>query len=253
VRFWHPTLEWWKEKTCRWDLRILYGTGYVTFYEQGRRPILGAMTVFRLVAILLFSAVACGQEGSTPDLGRFHTPKPKLPVVDHNACPGNGQTVQSVEVSQDDDVYGSWEGKGASIGTLKAGEKVTVVGGVNVVREPDSAIIKYIGPNEATSPLKVGDIALSYGVEADANVVFWAKGTWFAEWIEAVAEKGRCGFTSGFGQGGCSIDIIKNGKSEWWVQVKTSKGVTGWVLAEKYDGDKRWSGNFSHLCQYGED
>jgi hypothetical protein len=71
-------------------------------------------------------------------------------------------------------------------------------------------------------------------------------------WIEAVAEKGRCGFGV-FGQGGCSIDIVKDGVSEWWVQVRTSSGVTGWVLAEKFNGDKRSYGNFSNLCHYGED
>jgi hypothetical protein len=60
-------------------------------------------------------------------------------------------------------------------------------------------------------------------------------------------EGGACGFTSGFGPGGCSIDIIKGGVIEWWVQVKTSGGVTGWVLAVRYNEDNswyRWYGNF---------
>jgi hypothetical protein len=83
--------------------------------------------------------------------------------------------------------------------------------------------------------------------------VFWSKGRWFAEWEEAVAVKSHCGFRSGFSQGGCEIDIIKNGASKWWVQVKTKSGVTGWVLAEKLNGDKPWYGNFSDLCHYGED
>lgn len=73
------------------------------------------------------------------------------------------------------------------------------------------------------------------------------------EWIEMVAEKGQCGFTLGFGPGGCSIDIVKDGVSEWWVGVETSTGLTGWVLAAKFNAGKSWYGNFSDLCHYGED
>jgi len=211
------------------------------------------MTAIRLIAFLLVTSLVSGQEASSPKIGQSNTPKPRLPVIDYNACPGKGKTVPNVKVSQDERIHPSWQGKRRSIGTLKAGEEVTVLGGVNVVREPDTAVIKYVGPADDFSSLKVGDPALGYGVEADENVVFWSKGLWFAVWIEAVAEKGQCGFRLGFGQGGCSIDIIKDGVSEWWVQVNTSSGLTGWVLAEKFNGDKRWYGNFSDLCHYGED
>ena len=40
---------------------------------------------------------------------------------------------------------------------------MTVLGGLNVVREPDTAVIKYVGPDEP-SLLKVGDVALGYGI-----------------------------------------------------------------------------------------
>jgi len=211
------------------------------------------MSVIRLIAILLATSLVSGQEPSTPKIGQSNTPEPKLPVVDDNACPGKGKTVPNVKISQDDQIYRSWQGNGTPIGKLKAGKKVTVLGGVNVVRKPDIAVIKYVGPDDVPSSLKVGDVAFGYGVEEDGNIVFWSKGVWFAEWIEAVAEKGACGFRSGFGLGGCSIDIIKDGVSEWWVQVKTSTGLTGWILAQKFTGDKRWYGNFSDLCHYGED
>jgi hypothetical protein len=210
------------------------------------------MATLRVIAILLLTSLASGQDISTPEIGRSNTPKPKLPVVDYNACPGKGKTVPNVKISRRDQVYPSWQSKGTTIGTLKAGEEVTVLGGVNVIREPDSAVIKYVGPYDP-SMLKVGDVALSYGVEADGNVVFWAKGIWFTEDFETVAEKGGCGFTSGFGLGGCTVDIVKDGVSDWWVQVKTSSGLTGWVLSGKWHGDKRWYGNFTDVCHYGED
>jgi hypothetical protein len=214
------------------------------------------MTVIRFAAILLLTSFVSAQEGSSPKIGHSNTPKPKLPVVDYYACPGTGkdpgkgETVPNVKVSQDDRMYPSWRGNAAPVGTLKAGEEVTVLNGVNVTREPDRAVIKYANP---LSPLKVGDAALGYGIESDGNLVFWAKGIWFEVDIEAVAEKGQCGFTAGFGPGGCTIDIVKEGVSEWWVQVKTSTGLRGWVVAEKQNGDKRWYGNFADLCHYGED
>jgi hypothetical protein len=204
------------------------------------------------MCLLFVAAFAIGQQSSSPQIGSSNTPKPKLPVVDFDACPGKGQTVSGVKISQAVKIYSSWQPGQKSIGTLRAGEKVTIVSGANVIREPGKATIKYVGPDDPPS-LKVGDEALVYGLEANENVVVWSNGTWFGVWIEAVAEKGQCGFTSGFGPGGCSLDIVDDGTGEWWVQAKTSSGLSGWVLASKYEGGKRWNGNFSDVCRYGED
>jgi hypothetical protein len=102
------------------------------------------MAVVRLIAVLLVTSLVNGQEPSSPKIGQSNTPKPKLPVVNYEACPRKGNTVPNVKISQDDHLYRSWQGNGKSIGTLKAGEEVTVFGGVNIVREPDRAVIKYV-------------------------------------------------------------------------------------------------------------
>jgi hypothetical protein len=212
------------------------------------------MAVIRLVAIALVASLLHGQEPTTPKIGQSHTPKPKPPVVDDEACPGKRKTIPE-KVSQDYPIYPSWKDDGKPIGTLKAGEEVTVLSGLNVVSEPDLAVIKYVSRDDDPS-LKVGDTALSYGIEdleSGGFVVFWANGVWFSVWIEAVAEKGQCGFTSGFGPGGCSIDITGYGVSEWWVRVKTKSSLTGWVLAEKFNHNKNWSSSFSDMCHFGED
>ncbi len=210
------------------------------------------MRTIRLIAVLLLCSLLSAQEASEPEIGRSNTPEPKPPVVDHNACPGKDKIVPKVSVEQDATLHSSWQNVEESIGVLKAGERVTVIGGANVIRQPDTAVIKYVGA-DLPSSLKVGDAAFGYGVEADGNVVFWSHGRWFSEWIEAVAETGGCGFTAGFGQGGCTIDITKAGVSEWWVQVKTRTGLTGWVMAAKFNGEERRYSNFSGLCHYGED
>jgi hypothetical protein len=53
----------------------------------------------------------------------------------------------------------------------------------------------------------------------------------------------------GFGKDNCNIQVISNGIKEWWVQVKTAKGGSGWVCASKVTGDKLWDNpNFRDLC-----
>jgi hypothetical protein len=197
------------------------------------------MTVIRLIAVVLLTSLLNGQEATAPQIGKSHTPKPKLPVVDENACPGKGRTT-SVKVWKDYRMYSSWKSDGKSIGMLKTGEEVTALSGVNLIREPDIAVIRQ---DNGTRSLKAGDTALSYGIEVlevdkvngvwDAGEVFWSNGVWFMEDPVRVAEQGACGL----GDGGCSVDIIKDGVSEWWVQVKTKGGLTGWVQAEKYNSD----------------
>jgi len=210
------------------------------------------MRTVRLIAALLLTSLAYGQHPTNPKIGRVNTPRPQLPVVDDYACPGKGNTVTDVKIDRDDRIYASWQRSGKSVGTLKAGDKVTVLGGANIIHEPDNAVIKYVGPDDSTS-LKIGDTALGYCLDANGNVVLWSGGSWFGMWIEAVAQKGQCGFTSGFGPGGCEIDIVNEGVGEWWVKVNTKSDVTGWVLAHKWSKGTHWWGNFSDLCHYGED
>lgn len=217
------------------------------------------MSSIRYLAMLaLMASVANGQSApvvqvpSNPKIGQVNTPKPELPLIDEYACPGKGETVPNVKIDKEDRIYSSWNGKDQPIGTLKTGQQVTVLAGVNVIREPGTAVIKYVGSERQSLSLQAGDLAFVYGLDADENFVLWSKGAWFAEWIEGVAEHDQCGFTSGYGPGGCTVNIIRDGKGEWWVQVKTDS-VTGWVLAAKYDNDTHWYGNFSDLCHYGED
>jgi len=208
------------------------------------------MSIVRLIAILFVASLAAAQPNGSG--ASSNNSEPKLPVIDYDACPGKGEPIPNVKLVKSGLIYSS-PGKGRLVARLTAGEKVTVLAGANVIRQPDRAVIKYVSPDDTSRPpLKVGEIVPSYGWNVDGNMVFWAKGAWFQEGREAVAEKGECGFTSGFGLGGCTIDIVKDGVIEWWVKVKTGNGVSGWVLAVKYNDDNRWyrwHGNFYDLLQ----
>ncbi len=207
------------------------------------------MSIARLVAILLLTSLAAGQRNDSAASSNIS--EPKLPVIDYDACPGKGDAIPNVKLVKGDRVYSSPD-NGKFVARLSAEEKVTVLAGANVIRQPDKAVIKYVSHDDTSlPPLKVGDIVLGYGWHVDGNMVLWARGIWFKENIEAVAEKGECGFGS-FGPSGCTIDIVKDGVIEWWVQVRTSNGVSGWVLAVRYSGDNRWYrwyGNFYDLLQ----
>ncbi len=170
-------------------------------------------------------------------------PEPKLPVIDNDACPGTGRVVSNYKITRNDQMYSSYREKRTPIGTLKAGERITVLAGVNVIREPDLAVITQ--PDGAF--LQRGDIVLGYGFHANGFMDFWAKGVWFEDYVESIVAKGSwCGFAD---KTQCDIQITKNGISEWWVQVKTHSGATGWVRADRPVGDQGWnSDNFGDLC-----
>ena len=202
--------------------------------------------VLAILFALTWPTVAQNERGSPSNV-----PEPKLPVIDYDACPGKSKPIPNVKLVKDDLVYSTPE-KGKLVAKLGAGETVTVLAGANLIHQPDRAVIKYLAPDTTWPRLKVGDTVPSYGWDVDGKMVFWAKGIWFKEDREAVAEKGECGFTSGFGIGGCTIDIVKDGVIEWWVKVKTSKDVSGWVLAVRYSDDNRWYrwyGNFYDVLQ----
>ena len=209
------------------------------------------MVAIRLGTFLLLATLATAQQTSASKSAESSNPEPELPVIDYNACPGKGRMVPNWRIKRNDRMYSSWRDKRTMIGTLKAGEKVTVLAGVNVIREPDRALIKQGGveslSQETGVPLKAGDVILCYGFHFDGNYDFWAKGVWFTYYYEAIAGKGdTCGFAD---KNQCIVVIIKDGVREWWVQVKTSSERTGWVLAHKSTRGAFWDSlNFDSLC-----
>lgn len=181
------------------------------------------MLFFRYLVLAILLVITCAAVAQNKGGSASTVPEPKLPVIDYEACPGKSEPISNVKLIKDDLIYSSPD-KGNLVGKLSAGDELTVIAGANVIRQPDRAVVKYASPSDTSSPrLKAGDIVFGYGWHVDGNMVFWAKGVWFEDNIEAVAEKGECGFTSGFGPGGCDIDILKDGVIEWWVKVKTSK------------------------------
>jgi hypothetical protein len=198
----------------------------------------------RLGLCFLLLSSAAAQQKLTVTSTKPTIAGPKLPLIDYNACPGKDANVPQWKLVQKDQIYSSWRPNRTAVGALKAGDEVTVIMGISVIREPDRAIATHPG---SELPLKAGEVALRYGLDPDGNWQFWGKGVWFSEIYEQVVEKGdSCGFGD---ESQCTMQITKNGVREWWVQVKTQDVRKGWLLASK-PGQLPWfSINFGSLCR----
>jgi hypothetical protein len=199
----------------------------------------------RLDIFLLLATIATAQQTPPSTSTDSTIPEPKLPVIEYDACPGKGRIVPNWKISRNSPVYSSWQDQRTQTGTLKAGEKVTVFAGVNVIREPDRILVTRPFPDIY---LKPGDIILRYGYLGEGFANIWAKGVGHKEYdLGRTTEKdGKAGCQA---QDECNSKVIEEGIKERWVQVKTSDGHTGWVLASKVTRGTFWDGgNFDSLC-----
>jgi hypothetical protein len=149
------------------------------------------------------------------------------------------------QLQADDRLYSSWQDSRTVVLGLASGTEVTQVGAVNIIREPDRGVITG-KIDESLRPLVRGDEVLGYGLRSDGFISFWGKGISFTESYENIVFKGSCGFAD---KTQCHINITKPGVQEWWLQLKTSDGVRGWIRGLKQSGDKVLYGpNAGYAC-----
>jgi hypothetical protein len=81
--------------------------------------------------------------------------------------------------------------------------------------------------------LKPGDIVFGYMYYGEGVFSAWFNGYW-AEQFDG------SGITYPNGSGcnrNCTAKLLKPGRTEWWVEIKTKSGTTGWTQeTEKFDG-----------------
>lgn len=196
----------------------------------------GRMALMRIGAFLLFATLVAASQ-NIPRSGM--SPQPKLPVIDFDACGRPDPGVDSAKpvpfaLEADDRLYSSWQDNRTLVRNLSRGTQVTRIGAVNIIQEPDKGVITG-EVDESRRPLRRGDQVFGCGLHPDGFISFWGKGIWFTEYVDNVASKGACGFAD---KTHCRINITQPGTQEWWMQLKTSNGVTGWILGRKQSGDK---------------
>jgi len=209
------------------------------------------MALMRLGAFLLFAALVAASQNSGPKSSKAPAAEPKLPVVEFDACGSPNPSINSGKpvphkLQADDRLYSSWEDSRTFVRGLASGTEVTQIGAVNIIREPNRGVITG-NVDESLRPLVLGDEVLGYGLRSDGYISFWGKGVSFTEYYENIAVKGACGFAD---KTQCHINITKPGVQEWWLQLKTSDGVTGWILGLKQSGDKvSYGPNAGYACR----
>ena len=203
----------------------------------------------RIGAFLLLSAVATAQHTVPQKSTNSEMTPPKLPVIDFKACPSKTGFTPRRKLAHDVNIYSSWKDHRVLIRKLKAGMMLTVLAGVNVIREPDRAELTQGGVDDLKQrgiSAKQGDVVLRYGLDAGGDWTFWANGVWYTESYEGELHKvDSCGFTDSTQ---CTYMINKDGIKEWWIKVRIKDNTIGWVLASKSARGSSASGDFSDMC-----
>ena len=199
------------------------------------------MTAIRLGIFLLLATIATAQQGASPSSAASPS-EPKLPVANDSACPGKGSVVKNWKISRHLPMYSSWQDDRIQTATLEPGENVAVVAGVQVIRQPDRILVTQPIPD---LQLKPGDVILRFNTLGEGAADLWTSGTWHNSYDASfTTEKNGLGCRRH-----CLAVVIDDGIREYWVQVKTSSGQTGWVSNFKVTHSELWdSGNFDNLC-----
>jgi hypothetical protein len=179
-----------------------------------------------LIAVLLSLLAA----QSNPSLAPRKTPQPSLPKIDENACPFEGCQFGAWTATDEVQLYSSWKQERTPTVRVAKGEVVTAVTGVHVTYEPEE--IQITAPI-ADYGLKPGDLVFGYMNLGEGFFNAWADGYWIEEFDgSGVTMPDDSGCSRN-----CNAKLLKLGRFEWWVQIKTKSGASGWTKeSEKFDG-----------------
>ena len=141
-------------------------------------------------------------------------------------------------------MYSTWQPRRIQTGRLKAGQKIAVLGGINIARQPTRILVTKPKPDIGLQP---GDVILRYQVLGEGQADIWTKGAFhegYDLWTAIETDGSGCRAIDA-----CDSKVIENGVIEQWVQIKTEGGLTGWVLDRKNTRGVFWdSGVFGQLC-----
>jgi len=160
----------------------------------------------------------------------FAQEKPVLPFEDNGACPFECCTYRHWTATKPTLLYQSWKRSGRKvIGSVRKGKRVLAATGVVVTYRPSRFRAMQTDPH---LELRIGDEFPVYSYRGEGNFDFWNKGKFYEDGIYT---KSKCGeATTEFAPSFC---IVNSGEIEWWAQVKTTSGKTGWVWMDKAEFD----------------
>ena len=162
-----------------------------------------------------------------PSLTPHKAPKPALPKVDQNSCPFEGCQFGTWTVTQPARIYSTWEPQRKLLRTLPAGEKVSALTGVYITIEPSQ--VRVTAPMPEYN-LKPGDTVFLYMSIGEGFYSAWFNGYWVDEFDGSSIRGLGC-------NRGCTAELLKPGRTEWWVRIKAADGTIGWTRdSDHFDG-----------------
>lgn len=183
------------------------------------------MRTWFLIVLLLVVCLSSSAQNPAPvqDPAPARREAPSLPVVDLNACPFEGCTFGKWTVIKKSVLYTSWKADRVAAGNLSKGEPVVAITGVHVTWKPDRIRVVQEIPDLG---LKPGNVILRYMYQGEGFANIWANGKYM--------DSADCSFITEKSGDGCSRNckavVEEDGVKEWWAQVQSSSGKTGWTL-----------------------
>ena len=146
---------------------------------------------------------------------------PKLPFTDPGACPFECCQYDEWTASVSQQAYKSSSRESGLAFTIRPGEKVSALTGVVITRKAGLVIMRKQTSFEDITVPAGAKLFLLHRVGEGVDL-FWYKGaTHSAELYVDQVRKANDQYP---------WDVISVPETEWWVKVKNSRGVTGWLL-----------------------
>ena len=164
-----------------------------------------------------------------PELTPQKAPQPALPKIDENVCPFEGCQFGAWTATDQVELYSTWKMDRKTVVTIAKGEAVTAIMGINITFEPSEIQVTAPMPNYG---LKPGDTIFGYRNYGEGFFSAWFNGYWVEQFDGSgvVDPNGGCSRN-------CNAKLVKPGRIEWWVKIKTKDGTIGWTKEdEKFDG-----------------
>ena len=162
----------------------------------------------------------------SPALVPKQAPKPTLPKIDQNACPFEGCQFGKWTARKPVRLFSTWKHERTLRRKLAKGDVATALRGIHITFAPSEISVTAPIPQYGLDP---GDTVFGYMNLGEGFFNAWFKGMW-------VEEFDGSGVVPGCTRD-CSAKLVKPGSFEWWVQLRTRDGMTGWTReTDSFDG-----------------
>jgi hypothetical protein len=189
-----------------------------------------------------FAAVASMDlNGEAPASQGGQHAKPPVPYEDVGACPFEGCVYRLWTANAPVSVRADRKTTAAVVYAISKGEQVTALTGVVVILKPGRVeFAKTVTLRTLSGSLTVAPGQSLYLLTYEGEGFFkaWFQGRMYEELDGSIFYNGVCDFEPER----CTGKIVERPESVWWVQVRNSRGQTGWTSdAGKFDGKDRLS------------